>query len=179
MSMRIILPANAGANPVRIAKQIIQCLRNCKRPFSTFTCQGDKKRHYATPMASLHLLSPQGFAAAGAAAGIKLSGKMDVGLLTCASPATAAAVFTTNRVFAAPIKVGRAHIAGGKLRGIVVNSGNANACTGKRGYNDAVAMCRLAADALGCAPSAILPSSTGIIGHLLPMKKIRTGIAAA
>src|ERR1700728_675341 len=121
-------------------------------------------------MASLHFLSPRGFTAAGVAAGIKRSGKLDVGLLTCASPATAAAVFTTNRVFAAPIKVGRAHIAGGKLQAIVVNSGNANACTGKRGYGDAMAMCRLASDALGCSPTAILPSSTGIIGHLLPMK---------
>jgi glutamate N-acetyltransferase/amino-acid N-acetyltransferase len=130
-------------------------------------------------MASLHLLSPRGFTASAVAAGIKRSGKLDVGLLTCASPVTAAAVFTTNRVFAAPIKVGRAHIAGGKLQAIVVNSGNANACTGKRGYGDAMTMCRLAADALGCSPTAVLPSSTGIIGHLLPMKKIRTGIAAA
>jgi glutamate N-acetyltransferase / amino-acid N-acetyltransferase len=130
-------------------------------------------------MASLHLLSPQGFTAAGARAGIKLSGKMDVGLLTCTSPATAAAVFTTNKVFAAPVKIGRAHIAGGKLRAIVVNSGNANACTGKQGYEDAMTMCQLAAAAIGCVPKEILPSSTGIIGHLLPMKKVRTGIASA
>ncbi len=130
-------------------------------------------------MASLHLLSPQGFSAAAVAAGIKRSGKLDVGLLTCTAPATAAAVFTTNKVFAAPVKVGRAHIAAGKLRGIVVNSGNANACTGTRGYNDALTMCRLAAAGIGCAPKEILPSSTGIIGHLLPMKKIRAGITAA
>jgi glutamate N-acetyltransferase / amino-acid N-acetyltransferase len=130
-------------------------------------------------MASLHLLSPTGFKAAGVRAGIKLSGKMDLGLLVCDSPATAAAVFTTNKFVAAGVKIGRAHIASGKLRGVVVNSGNANACTGQRGFNDAMTMCRLAAAATGCSPKEFLPSSTGIIGHLLPMRKIRTGIAAA
>jgi glutamate N-acetyltransferase / amino-acid N-acetyltransferase len=80
---------------------------------------------------------------------------------------------------AAGVKIGRAHIANGKLRGVVVNSGNANACTGRRGFNDAMTMCRLAAAGTGCSPKEFLPSSTGIIGHLLPMRKIRTGIAAA
>ena len=129
-------------------------------------------------MSSLHLLSPVGFRAGGVAAGIKSSGKNDVGLLVCDPPASAAAVFTTNKVFAAPVKIGRAHVAGGKLRAIIVNAGNANACTGKRGERDALAMCEHTAAAIGCDAGQVLPSSTGIIGHLLPMDKVEAGIAA-
>src|SRR5271170_1226732 len=155
MRIRVILPANAGANPFRIAKEIIRRPQKCKplaylpdKLFHPPSVDAPLAIRYSPPpgktMAALHLLSPRGFTAAGVAAGIKRSGKLDVGLLACAPPATAAAVFTTNRVFAAPVKVGRAHIAGKKLRAIVVNSGNANACTGKRGYNDAMTICRLA-----------------------------------
>src|SRR4051794_12885099 len=96
-------------------------------------------------MPDLHLLSPKGFQAAGVYAGIKTKPTNDVGLLVCDTPATAAAVFTTNRVFAAPVAIGRKHVASGKLRGVVVNSGNANACTGRQGERDAIAMCKLAA----------------------------------
>jgi glutamate N-acetyltransferase/amino-acid N-acetyltransferase len=130
-------------------------------------------------MSDLHLLSPRGFRAAGVAAGIKASGKTDVGLLVADAPATAAAVFTTNRVVAAPVVVGREHVATGKLRAVVMNSGNANACTGKQGHRDAVRMCQLAAEHLGCDAAHVLPSSTGIIGHTLPMGKVTAGIAAA
>jgi glutamate N-acetyltransferase/amino-acid N-acetyltransferase len=132
-------------------------------------------------MADLHLLSPKGFVASGIYAGIKTRQAPDIGLLICRSksPATAAAVFTTNKVFAAPVKIGRAHIASGKLRGVVVNSGNANACTGTQGEKDALRMCDLAASVARCKPKEILPSSTGIIGHLLPMQKIERGIAEA
>ena len=77
-------------------------------------------------MAELHLLSPRGFRAAGVYAGIKSRNMADVGLLVCQTRAAAAAVFTTNKVFAAPVKVGREHIADGRLRAVVVNSGNAN-----------------------------------------------------
>lgn len=93
--------------------------------------------------------------------------------------ADAAAVFTTNKVVAAPVKIGREHIARGKLHGIVVNAGNANACTGQRGEQDARMMCHLAGIAIGCDEKLILPSSTGIIGQLLPMEKIERGIAHA
>jgi glutamate N-acetyltransferase/amino-acid N-acetyltransferase len=127
----------------------------------------------------LHLLSPKGFNASGVKAGIKSSGKRDVGLLVCDRVATAAAVFTSNLVVAAPVVVGREHIAGGKLRGVVVNAGNANACTGKRGESDARAMCDISARAIGCSAGQMLPSSTGIIGHLLPMEKVSAGIEAA
>jgi glutamate N-acetyltransferase/amino-acid N-acetyltransferase len=129
-------------------------------------------------MADLHLLSPRGFVASGIYAGIKTRQTPDVGLLLCSAPATAAAVFTTNKVVAAPVTVGRAHVASGKLRGVVLNSGNANACTGKQGERDAKRMCELAAAVAHCQCKAtdILPSSTGIIGHMLPMAKVERGI---
>ncbi len=130
-------------------------------------------------MSQLHLLSPLGFSAAGVAAKIKSTGKKDVGLLLCQQMASAAAVFTTNRVFAAPVKIGRLHIASGKLRGVVVNSGNANACTGLQGQRDALEMCQLAGELTGAAATAFLPSSTGIIGHTLPMEKVRAGLRQA
>jgi glutamate N-acetyltransferase / amino-acid N-acetyltransferase len=130
-------------------------------------------------MHSPHLLSPIGFRAGACAAGIKTSGKLDVAMLVCDAPATAAAVFTTNRVVAAAVVVGRKNIAAGKLRGIVVNAGNANACTGRQGLRDAERMCRLASAEIKCPAEQILPSSTGIIGHLLPMDKIQRGIAGA
>src|SRR5438477_4006533 len=131
-------------------------------------------------MADLHLLSPAGFVASGIYAGIKTRQTPDVGLLFCRdAPASAAAAFTTNKVLAAPVKIGREHVRAGKLRGVVVNSGNANACTGKQGERDARRMCELAADIVHCRPNQILPSSTGIIGHLLPMEKIERGILEA
>lgn len=129
---------------------------------------------------ALHLLSPLGFAAAGVRAGIKTKPNNDVGLLvSTVGPIPAAAVFTTNPVHAAPVVVGLRHVRAGKLRGVVMNSGNANACTGKQGLADALEMCRLAADAVGAKATEFLPSSTGIIGHLLPMEKVRAGIREA
>ncbi len=130
-------------------------------------------------MAELHLLSPVGFRAAGVYSGIKSRPTPDVGLLVCRTLASAAAVFTRNTVVAAPVIVGREHVASGQLRAVVVNSGNANACTGERGLKDARQMCRLAGMALDCDPGRILPSSTGIIGHILPLGRVARGIAAA
>jgi glutamate N-acetyltransferase/amino-acid N-acetyltransferase len=128
----------------------------------------------------LHLLSPRGFVASGIYAGIKMRQVPDIGLLFAAEgPATAAACFTTNKVFAAPVKIGREHVAAGKLRGVVLNSGNANACTGRQGERDARRMCDLAAAVIKCRSKEILPSSTGIIGHLLPMDKVERGIVEA
>jgi glutamate N-acetyltransferase / amino-acid N-acetyltransferase len=126
----------------------------------------------------MHLLSAKGFSAAGVAAGIKQSGKNDVGLLVADGYATAAAAFTTNRTFAAPITVGRRHIRDGVLRGVVLNSGNANACTGRQGVLDAKRMCALAGQLTMSETEAFLPSSTGIIGHLLPMNAVCAGIRA-
>jgi glutamate N-acetyltransferase/amino-acid N-acetyltransferase len=102
-----------------------------------------------------------------------------VALLVCDAPAVAAAAFTTNKVFAAPIVIGRRHVARGVLSGVVVNSGNANACTGRRGQRDALEMCQLAARHVGGKPRDFLPSSTGIIGHFLPMARVRRGIVRA
>jgi glutamate N-acetyltransferase/amino-acid N-acetyltransferase len=127
----------------------------------------------------MHLLSARGFRAAGVAAGIKISGKPDVGLLVADRPVAAAAAFTVNKVFAAPIEVGRRHVRGGALRGVVLNSGNANACTGKQGLADATRMCALAAQLTRAKTTDFLPSSTGIIGHPLPMDKVCAGVRAA
>ncbi|HEX4056175.1 MAG TPA: bifunctional glutamate N-acetyltransferase/amino-acid acetyltransferase ArgJ [Tepidisphaeraceae bacterium] len=130
-------------------------------------------------MPKLHLLSPRGFKAGAARAGIKSTRALDVAILVCEVPASVAAVFTTNKVVSAAVTIGRGHIAGGKLRGVVVNAGNANACTGRRGELDARRMCDLAASAVGCEGNEMLPSSTGIIGHHLPMDKIQSGITQA
>lgn len=130
-------------------------------------------------MATPHLLSPLGFRAGAAYAGIKTTKSLDVGILVCESIATAAAVFTSNKVVSPGVTIGRKHVARGKLRGVVVNSGNANACTGRKGLSDAVTMCKLTAKHAGCNPYEILPSSTGIIGHPLPMDNIALGISMA
>jgi glutamate N-acetyltransferase/amino-acid N-acetyltransferase len=130
-------------------------------------------------MAKLHLLSPRGFRAGGVYAGIKSRNTPDVGLIVCERPAAAAAVFTANRVVSPAVAVGREHIAGGKLQAVVVNSGNANACTGRQGERDARRMCQLAGEIAGCDRRLVLPSSTGIIGHTLPMDAVERGIAEA
>jgi glutamate N-acetyltransferase/amino-acid N-acetyltransferase len=125
---------------------------------------------------------PRGFLAAGAAAGIRTTpGVPDVGLLVCETPASAAALFTTNRVSAAPVQVSREHIAlsRGRVKAVVVNSGNANACTGKRGMRDARRMALLAAELLDVDPSQVLVASTGIIGQPLAMGRVESGIREA
>jgi glutamate N-acetyltransferase/amino-acid N-acetyltransferase len=120
-----------------------------------------------------------GFRFAGIACGIKKSRRKDIALIVSDRPATAAALFTTNRVKAAPVLVGKRHVRHGQLQAIVVNSGNANACTGERGLRDAQAMCQLTADLLGIDSRLVLPSSTGIIGEHLPMERARLGIREA
>jgi len=131
-------------------------------------------------MSAISLLTPKGFRAAGVRSGIKIKrGALDVGVLLCERPATAAAVFTTNKVAAAPVILGRKIICRGRLRAVVVNSGNANACTGKRGLRDAKRMAELCARSLGISADEVLVASTGIIGRPLPMKKIKSGIEAA
>jgi glutamate N-acetyltransferase/amino-acid N-acetyltransferase len=124
-----------------------------------------------------------GFRFAGVAAGIKKAGtdRLDVGMLVADAPAAAAAVFTRNRVKAAPVLVSQARIKRGRCRGIVVNAGNANACTGERGLHDAEAMTRLAAEAIGGGARAeeMCVASTGVIGNLLPMDRLGAGIVKA
>ena len=122
-----------------------------------------------------------GFQAAGVSAGIKTSGALDVTLIAADAPASAAALFTTNQVQAAPVKVSRANLAasGGHVRAIIVNSGCANACTGAEGLATAEATVAATAAALGCAPAQVLVSSTGVIGVQLPRERILAGVTSA
>jgi glutamate N-acetyltransferase/amino-acid N-acetyltransferase len=125
---------------------------------------------------------PKGYRFAGVSAGIKTrSGTKDVCLIVSDEPCVAAGVYTTNQIVAAPVVLSRHRTPGDAMRGIVINSGNANACTGSRGDQDADEMTRLAAAACGPGISAeqFLVMSTGVIGRFLPMEKIRTGIASA
>ncbi|MHB1414668.1 MAG: bifunctional ornithine acetyltransferase/N-acetylglutamate synthase, partial [Chloroflexota bacterium] len=121
--------------------------------------------------------APSGFLAGSTYCGIK-SGGRDLTVLAAESACVAAAVFTKNKVQAAPIAVNRRHLAatGGHARAVVVNSGNANACTGRQGEVDAEEMARLAADKIGCRPEEVLVASTGVIGVAMPMEKVRAGL---
>ncbi len=121
---------------------------------------------------------PLGFRFAAGRAGIKPSGKPDLACAVAGSPAAAAAMFTGNRVAAAPVTLGRAHLqaTGGLLRAVVVNSGNANCATGAEGMDAARATCARAAALLGCRPEEVLPSSTGIIGVTLPIEKLTAAL---
>ncbi len=121
---------------------------------------------------------PQGYRAGGTVAGIKESGLPDLAMLVSERATAAAAVFTTNVVKAAPLLVSEEHVRGGRVRVVVVNSGNANCATGERGAADAREMTRLAAERAGCEASEVFVNSTGIIGHYLPMEKIAAGIAS-
>jgi glutamate N-acetyltransferase/amino-acid N-acetyltransferase len=130
-------------------------------------------------MANNTITAPKGFLATGLHCGIKESGKPDLGLIACPAGATAAAVFTTNKIVAAPVAISKQHVKNAKLYGIVVNSGNANACTGQKGLSDAIKMCRTTAKQMNVDPHQILVASTGIIGHALPIAKITDGIKKA
>ncbi len=130
----------------------------------------------ATVLPSGSVTSVPGFRAGALAAGIKASGKPDLGLLVADRPCVAAATFTPNAFPAAPVVLSRERVRQGRAQAIVFNSGNANACNGEGGLEDAREMTRLAADALGIAADLVLVASTGVIGHRLPMEKIRAGL---
>jgi glutamate N-acetyltransferase/amino-acid N-acetyltransferase len=119
--------------------------------------------------------APNGFRAAGIHCGVKPE-RRDLGLIVSDSLASAAAMFTTNTVKAAPVLVSQEKVQSGAAQAIVVNSGNANACTGEQGLSDAWEMGQLAALALGIAEEFVLVGSTGVIGIPLPMDAIRAGI---
>jgi glutamate N-acetyltransferase/amino-acid N-acetyltransferase len=124
---------------------------------------------------------PKGFRAAAVSAGIKPQNKLDLALLVSDQPATAVAVFTTNKAQAAPVLVSREHLArsNGIARAIIVNSGCANACTGDAGLQVARDMAGEAARAADCAPEQVLVASTGVIGVALDIAKIRAAMPAA
>lgn len=125
--------------------------------------------------------APTGFLASGVTADIKGKGgtKKDVAVIFSRVPSAAAGVYTTNKVKAAPVVLTQARTATGSLQAIVINSGNANACTGDQGMQDAIAMGELAARGLGLEPEAVGVASTGVIGVTLPMDRVKAGIAQA
>ncbi len=148
------------------------------------------------------ITAPKGFLAAGVRCGVKKSGKADLGLIVCPTGAKAAAVFTTNKITSAAVQVSKEHIKSASISAVVVNSGNANTCTGQVGIKNAIKMCSETAislskirdtrllrfarndnrDAIRNTQYAIrdvLVASTGIIGEQLPMGKITKGISKA
>src|SRR5260370_29160108 len=128
----------------------------------------------------LEAASVRGFRFAGGAAGLRTeAGRKDLGIIVADAPATAAGVFTTNRVKAAPVLVAQDHLRSGRLRGVVVNSGSANCFTGKVGLKLANDSAASLARAIGCAPELIAPGSTGVIGHLYDLEKYRGGVSDA
>jgi glutamate N-acetyltransferase/amino-acid N-acetyltransferase len=117
-----------------------------------------------------------GFKAAGVASGLKKNGKKDLGIICSEAPATVAGVFTRNLVKAAPVLLDQQRIKKGSCRVIVVNSGNANCCTGEQGMKDAVRMAQIAAEGLSVAEEDVLVASTGVIGAPLPVEKIEAAM---
>lgn len=123
---------------------------------------------------------PRGYLFAGIPSGLRSEpGRRDLALLVSQAPAAAAGVFTVNRVCAAPVQLSRSRVPRPDARGIVICSGNANACTGQQGLRDALRMAEITAEAIGCAPEQVLVCSTGIIGKPLPMPTIEAGIRRA
>lgn len=123
--------------------------------------------------------SAKGFRAAGVAAEIKYKGRNDVALVVADAPAAAAAVFTTNKVAAAPVVYDRAIVRGGVIQAILANSGCANACTGEGGLKDAKLSALVTAGELGIDPKHVLVASTGVIGRRLPMDRLLSGVKKA
>ncbi|CAM4303598.1 bifunctional ornithine acetyltransferase/N-acetylglutamate synthase [Paenibacillus alkaliterrae] len=123
------------------------------------------------------ITTPQGFKAGGLHCGLKKTTRHDLGAIVCEVPAAAAGVYTTNVFQAAPLQVTRESIgSGGVLRAVLVNSGNANACTGKQGEADAYEMRARFAESIGVSADHVAVASTGVIGEPLKMDKVRSGI---
>ena len=128
----------------------------------------------------MSVTAPKGFAAAGVTAGLKSTGRPDLAVVANLGPdQSAAAVFTTNRVSAAPVKWSREAVADGQLQAVVLNSGGANACTGAAGYADSATTASRVADRLGLIIDNVAVCSTGLIGVRLPMDALLPGVDAA
>jgi len=125
-------------------------------------------------------LIPAGFRFAAVKAGLKASGRTDFAVILADEAASASAVFTANRVTAAPIAVDKAHLlaTGSRVRVVAINAGNANCAAGQAGLEAAYATCRAAAMEFGCQPEEVFPSSTGVIGVPLPAEKLVTALPA-
>lgn len=121
-----------------------------------------------------HLILPLGFRYGATTAGLKASGRADFAVIVADEAANAAAVFTANRVSAAPLAIDKEHLSatGGKVRVVAINAGNANCAAGPAGYDAARATCNAVAEVFGCSPEQVFPSSTGIIGVPLPAEKL-------
>jgi glutamate N-acetyltransferase/amino-acid N-acetyltransferase len=123
---------------------------------------------------------PRGYRFAGMHCGIRAEpGRLDLGVVLSSRTASAAGAFTQNRVRAAPVRVTQERLPRGDARGVVVCSGNANACTGQRGLDDARRMCAVGAEASGCEEQQFLVCSTGVIGRHLPMQAVEPGVRQA
>ena len=123
---------------------------------------------------------PKGFLVAGVHCGLKRDlRKPDLTLVVSETPAVGVGVFTQNLVYAAPVALDRQRTPSDRIRVVIINSGNANACTGKKGLEDAHAMARLAAQAVGAQEEQALVLSTGVIGHYMPMDLIARGVELA
>ena len=120
--------------------------------------------------------SPKGFKAGATYAGIKKEESADLAILASEVPCDAAGLFTSNRIKAAPVTLCQQRLPGGKMSGVVINSGCANACTGEQGLADAAEMAGLAAAVVGSPAEQVLVASTGVIGQPLPMRRLRKGI---
>ncbi|GAB3446939.1 bifunctional glutamate N-acetyltransferase/amino-acid acetyltransferase ArgJ [Phycicoccus ginsengisoli] len=128
----------------------------------------------------MSVTTPGGFRAAGVTAGLKASGTPDLALVVNDGPDHhAAAVFTSNRVEAAPVTWSRQVVADGRADAVVLNSGGANACTGPQGFADTHATAEHVAEVLGASAGDVVVCSTGLIGELLPMPKVLAGVDAA
>ena len=127
------------------------------------------------------ITSVRGIRSSGVVADIKgkKTGKKDVAVIYSETDCVSAGVFTTNRVRSKTIDICREHLAKGNLRAIVINSGNANACVGQKGYDDAKKMVEITAKELGLKPEEVGVSSTGVIGVKLPMERVEAGIKEA
>jgi glutamate N-acetyltransferase/amino-acid N-acetyltransferase len=125
------------------------------------------------------ITASEGFLASGVKCGIKQSGKNDLGLIVCPKGAKAAGVFTTNKIVSAAVQISKKHIKSPSIFAVVVNSGCANACTGRAGFRNAIKMCSDTAKQIEENPHSVLVASTGIIGEQLPIRKITAGISKA
>lgn len=145
----------------------------------TVAAYSDRVESYRIEAVPGGVLAPAGFRASGVAAGIKRSGNRDVCVIDAGAPVPAAAVFTRNAMAAPPVTLSRQAVADGTLRAWVVNAGNANACTGASGLEDARAMVEAASVGLGCTAADVAVASTGVIGVPMPIERVCVGITDA
>lgn len=126
------------------------------------------------------IVMPSGFKAGAVYCGLKTDpASFDIGIVFSETPCTTAALFTKNLICAAPVKFSQNVLKNGDVSAIVVNSGNANACTGDQGHKDTEKMAEITAECLGVGVNEVMVASTGIIGHVMPMDKVTSGIKKA